>query len=54
MKSSVFWDITSFRPLKVYGLFYPEDGGDMFLRNVGLISKDYTALYPGICNSSKY
>jgi hypothetical protein len=24
--------------------FYPEDGGDMFLRNVGLLSTDYTAL----------
>jgi hypothetical protein len=23
----------------------PEDGGDMFLRNVGLLSTDYTALY---------
>jgi hypothetical protein len=23
-----------------------EDGGDMFLRNVGLLSRDYTALYP--------
>jgi hypothetical protein len=28
------------------GLFlYPEDRGDMFLRNVGLLSTDYTALY---------
>jgi hypothetical protein len=27
-------------------LFDPEDGGDIFLRNVGLISTDYTALYP--------
>jgi hypothetical protein len=24
----------------------PEDGGDMFLRNVGRLSTDYTALYP--------
>jgi hypothetical protein len=23
-----------------------EEGGDMFYRNVGLISEDYTALYP--------
>jgi hypothetical protein len=23
--------------------FYPEDGSDMFLRNVGYISTDYTA-----------
>jgi hypothetical protein len=26
--------------------FVPEDGGDMFLRNVGWHSTDYTALYP--------
>jgi hypothetical protein len=26
--------------------FDPEDGGDMFLRNVGWHSTDYTALYP--------
>jgi hypothetical protein len=26
--------------------FDPEDGGDMFLRNVGRLSTDYTALYP--------
>jgi hypothetical protein len=24
----------------------PEDGGDMFLHNIGCLSKDYTALYP--------
>jgi hypothetical protein len=29
------------------GLFYDlENGGDIFLRNVGLLSTDYTALYP--------
>jgi hypothetical protein len=29
------------------GLFFdPEDGGDMFLRNVSLLSTDYMALYP--------
>jgi hypothetical protein len=28
------------------GLFGPEDGGDMFLRNVGWLSTDYMALYP--------
>jgi hypothetical protein len=29
------------------GLFFdPENGGDMFLRNVGCPSTDYTALYP--------
>jgi hypothetical protein len=31
----------------LFGLFfYPEDGGDMFFRNVGWHSTDYTALYP--------
>jgi hypothetical protein len=29
-------------------LFDPEDGCDMFLRNVGLLSMDYTAVYPRI------
>jgi hypothetical protein len=32
-----------------HGVFYffnPEDGGDVFLRNVGLNSTDYTASYP--------
>jgi hypothetical protein len=34
------------------GLFLdPEDGGHMFLRNVGCLSTDYTALYP---NSTLY
>jgi hypothetical protein len=29
------------------GLFFdPEDEGDMFTRNIGSISADYTALYP--------
>jgi hypothetical protein len=29
------------------GLFFdPEDGGDMFLRNINWLSTDYTALYP--------
>jgi hypothetical protein len=29
------------------GLFFdPEDGGDIFFRNVGWLSMDYTALYP--------
>jgi hypothetical protein len=26
--------------------FNPEDGGDMFLLNAGLISTNYTAFYP--------
>jgi hypothetical protein len=29
------------------GLFFdPEEGSDIFLRNVGRLSTDYTALYP--------
>jgi hypothetical protein len=29
------------------GLFFnPEDGGDMFLLNIGCFSTDYMALYP--------
>jgi hypothetical protein len=32
---------------QVLGLFFnPEDGGDMFLGNVGLLSTDFTALIP--------
>jgi hypothetical protein len=27
------------------GLFDPEDGGDMFLRNVGYLSMEYAAIY---------
>jgi hypothetical protein len=27
-------------------LFDPEDGGTIFLRNIGWLSVDYTALYP--------
>jgi hypothetical protein len=27
-------------------IFDPEDGGDMILRNIGWLPKDYTALYP--------
>jgi hypothetical protein len=35
------------------GLFFdPEDGGDMYLRNVGPLSADYIALYPRRQNSS--
>jgi hypothetical protein len=29
----------------------PEDGGDIFLQNVGWLSTDYTALCPGVQNS---
>jgi hypothetical protein len=35
------------------GLFFdPENGGDVFLRNVGWLSKGYTAFYPRRKNSS--
>jgi hypothetical protein len=38
---------TCFRAGSLLGLFLnPEDGGDMFLRNVSRLSTDYTALYP--------
>jgi hypothetical protein len=30
-----------------------DNGGDMFLRNFGYYSKDYTALYPRRYNSSE-
>jgi hypothetical protein len=33
-------------------LLDPEDGGNMFLRKVGWLSPDYTALYPTRWNSS--
>jgi hypothetical protein len=60
MKSSVFWNITTFSPMKVKTfsccllevgfllglLLNPEDEGGMFLRNVGSLSTDYTLLYP--------
>jgi hypothetical protein len=37
----------------VLGIFFdPEDGGDMFLRNVGWLSADYMALYHRRYNSS--
>jgi hypothetical protein len=38
---------TCFHSGFLFSLFFnPEDGGDMFLRNVDLLSTDYTALYP--------
>jgi hypothetical protein len=33
-------------------VFYPEDGGDVFLRNVGRFSTDYMALFARKHNSS--
>jgi hypothetical protein len=42
----------SFRVVFFLGVFSgPEDGGNMFLRNVGSLSTDYTALYPRKQNS---
>jgi hypothetical protein len=53
MKSIIFWDVTPCSLLMLATclhagscsnyFFDDEDGGDMFLRNVGCISKDYTA-----------
>jgi hypothetical protein len=59
-KSTIFWDITPCSPLKVnrrFGEIYCLDlqgrrisrastVGDMFLRNVGRLFAEYTALYP--------
>jgi hypothetical protein len=48
MKNAVFWDVaadTCSRWFLARGFFYPEDGGDMFLRNVGS-HKIYTAPHP--------
>jgi hypothetical protein len=33
-------------------LLNPEDGGDMFLRNISKLPPDYTALYPRRYKSS--
>jgi hypothetical protein len=51
MKSIIFWDMTPCSLLSTTGwfaelFFDPEDGGDMFLRNVGCYPTDYTASYP--------
>jgi hypothetical protein len=60
MKSSIFWDLmirmnsslhrallaTYFHAGFLHGIFfYPEDGGDMFFRNVDSLLADYTALH---------
>jgi hypothetical protein len=62
MKSSVFSNITPCSPLEfatcflagfLLGLFLdPENGSDMFLRNVAWLSMDYTTLYPRRQNTS--
>jgi hypothetical protein len=36
------------------GFFYPEDGGDMFLRNVGSFHRIYMAPHPRSRHSSRY
>jgi hypothetical protein len=41
LKNIIFWDIN------LLGIFDPEDGDDMFHRNVSGFLTDYTALYPG-------
>jgi hypothetical protein len=61
LRSTIFWDMTPCSPLSfnrrfagTYRLhlqgrtyfFDPENGGDMFFRNVGWNSTDYTASYP--------
>jgi hypothetical protein len=62
MKSSIFWDVTPCSLLSstdvseehIASIFRveeiiqqePDDGGDMFLRNVGCNSTDYTASHP--------
>jgi hypothetical protein len=60
LKGTIFWDIiqgallaTCFHAGFLLSLFFdPEYGGDMFLRNVGLLSTHYTALYARRRNSS--
>jgi hypothetical protein len=68
LKSSIFWTITLYSPLKANQILqstsfhvgfllllfsYPQDEGDMFLRNVGWILTGYMALYPRRQNSSE-
>jgi hypothetical protein len=46
---------TCFHAAFLLGLFlHPEDGGDMFLQNVGWLSTDYTALYSKRQYSSEF
>jgi hypothetical protein len=48
MKNAIFWDVASLQPPahsgSSCGFFYPEDGGDAFLRNVGS-HKIYTVTF---------
>jgi hypothetical protein len=49
VKSSIFWVIIRWKSIHagiLLGLFYFEEGGNMFLRNVGWLSTDQNALYP--------
>jgi hypothetical protein len=49
MKSSLLWNAMpcSLSKLCLLALFYdPEDGGDMFFRDVDWLSTDYTELCP--------
>jgi hypothetical protein len=46
--------VASFHDGFLLGLYFdPEDGGDMFLENIGSLSVEYTALYSRRQNSSK-
>jgi hypothetical protein len=44
--------VTCFHDRILLGLFDPEDGGDMFLRNDGWLSTGHIALYPRLYYSS--
>jgi hypothetical protein len=46
-RESTFCFATCFHAGFFHGLFFdPEDGGDIFLLNVGWLATDYTASYP--------
>jgi hypothetical protein len=49
VKNAVFWGVAQCR---CGGFFYPEDGGDTILRNVGSIGHIYTAPPPRRRHSS--
>jgi hypothetical protein len=50
MKIIAFWDIALHTLVKVErrfkGAYRPDDEGSTHLRNIGLIQRDYVALYP--------